>query len=378
MDFDRLNEPLATDAWGESCIAAAFDAAWDRELFGLELPTWRTSIVRLVQAAHQHFDGGRIRVADLGCGAAPYARHLLETGIEFEYHGYDHNGTVLQAACRRWEFRPHERVHLHRMDARRSRWPIEDDAFDVVIWDTTLRFCENVPQALAESARVCRGWIILGRTPIEQRAWCEPVHYYDMKTPSADWHFDRALLGELAAEHGLHLTTEVGCPDTHVLSRQPWPADLAIQPVPRLDRAFHEAYIRERVARIFAEHPGSWAVYGAGQHSRWLMTILPESLRRRVSHFVDDHAAEGYAIDGVAVVRPDTIDPNEHAGVLVSSDANEDGLCQRAVQWCGREESVHRLYVDLPAGPYDKIPPAHAAPVGAAPRHVASLTAAPS
>ncbi len=372
MHFDKLTEQSAPGGWGESTVVTAFDAAWDRELFGLDVPPWRKSVVQLVQQAQQHFGGERIVVADIGCGCAPYARHLLESGIDFEYHGYDHNESVLHAACQRWAFLPQERVHLHLMDARHGRWPVEDDAFDVVIWDTTLRFCEDLHEPLAQSARVCRGWVILARTPIEARGWCEQVHFYDMNTPSADWHFDHALLTRLADENRMHLSLNAGRDDTHVLSHDPWTDDLSLPPAPRLSRIFHEAFVRERVSRLFRERPGRWIVYGAGQHSRWLMTILPEALRRRVTHFLDDAAPAGFTIDTVPVALPDEIDPSGVAGVLVSSDVLELGLYERAIHWCSSAKAVHCLYDGLPTGPYDKCPPAFAPPADMKPRWVAS------
>ena len=135
MDFDRLTDPAATDAWGESAVVNAFPAAWDNELFGLEVPLWRQSVVQLVRMAAQHF-AGHIVVADMGCSAGVYARHFLADGIDCEYHGYDHNQAVLQSACRRWEFLPHQHVHFHLLDARHPNWPIDDGKFHVVIWDT--------------------------------------------------------------------------------------------------------------------------------------------------------------------------------------------------------------------------------------------------
>lgn len=372
MQYDRLNKPLASDGWGEPCVAGAFNAAWDRELFGLEIPRWRSGIVQLVQLAREHFGIDRVRVADIGCGAALYARHLLESGVEFDYHGYDHNEDVLRAACRRWEFLPHRHVHLHLMDVGAVPWPIDDGAFDVVIWDTTLRFCRDVHAAFAESARIGGGWIVLGRTPIEERAWCERVHYYDMATPSPDWHFDHALLAEMAERNRLHLTTEVGCDDMHVFSHAPWPSAVTVPPSPRLARVFHRAFVRERVERLFDRSPGPWAVFGGGSHSRWLTTILPEALRKRIAAFIDDDAQAGASIDGIKVLRPQDVTPRRFAGVLVSSDTIEHTLYQRAAEWCAEPAQVHRLYDGLPVGPYDKAMPTELPKAGRPLRRVAA------
>lgn len=359
MQFDRLNQPVSHDAWGEGAAVNGFAEFWDRELFGIEVPEWRQSVVKLVEHAYHAFGQERVVVADMGCGAATYARHLLAKAIPVEYHGYDHNEAVLAAACERWRFLPYEHVHLHLMDARAPHWPVSDDAFDALIWDTTLRFCEDLEAALQESARTCRGMIILARTPLEAESWREEVRYYGMDAPSANWHFSEERLEQLADAAGLTLHAGVGCLDTHVLSRGPLPMLDRVKSVPRLAQAFHAAYVQERVARLFAEHNRPWVIYGAGAHTRWLLGILPEELRTHIFCLADD-APAAESIVGIPVLDPSDLDRSTRFAVLVSSDSVEDALYRRALLRFPPQTPVYRLYANLPAGPYEK-------PVGTAP-----------
>jgi ubiquinone/menaquinone biosynthesis C-methylase UbiE len=356
MLYDVLGPPLDSRGWAEPASHGGFAAFWDRELFGIEIPPWRHNVVRRIEQAYRCGDGAPVVVADIGCGAALYARHLLAAGVPFEYHGYDHNLSVLDAACRRWEFLPHQDVHLHQMDARCSNWPLDDERFDVVIWDTTLRFCENVEAALDESRRVCRTAILIARTPLEQRTWKESIHYYDMATPSPNWHFDEEYFRNYSRRHEWFFTPRAGDEELQILSRRPLPPNDGFRPIPNLARTFHAAYAGERVRRFTAEIPGLWALYGAGRHTRWLLANLPQPVRDRFGCILDDAAAAGSEIAGIPVLSPDDASA-QFAAVLISSDTIEDRLHAAAVRALPGGTPIFRLYEGLPAGPYDKSTP---------------------
>ncbi|GMU82318.1 MAG: hypothetical protein AMXMBFR47_21890 [Planctomycetota bacterium] len=340
--------------WLEPVAKAGFAENWDAELFGIRVPAWRWPVVRAIESLFHTGDGRPIVIADIGCGAATYARHLLTTGIPFEYHGFDHNPGILEAAAERWRFLAAGAPRFALLDAREPRWPIADRRFDVVLWDSTLRFVEDVPAAVRESARVGRRAILLARTPVETRTWREEVSYYGMNTPSTNWHFDRAYFERVAAQTGLTLSVSVGDADLQALTRGAWPEAGQIQPGVNLTRAFHEKYIRERVDRLLAAEPGPWSIYGAGRHTRWLLGVISESARRRVQAIVDDAARPGQTLSGHSVSRPESANPACFAGVVVSSDTIEDRLAVAAVRWSGDAARVHRLYAAMPPGPYDK------------------------
>lgn len=356
--IQQLGQAIAESGWAEPATEAGFAENWDRELFGIDVPPWRWSIVRLVEAAFHAFGGRRIVVGDMGCGAATYARHLMTTGISFSYHGYDHNAGVLRKAQRRLELLPGADIELHQLDARDERWPLSDEWFDVLIWDSTLRFCENPETALGESFRTTRGWVLLARTPLEEKTWREDVCYYGMKTPSANWHFSADRLREFGRAAGWRLHPSMGDVETHVLSQGDLPASITIRATNNPARTFHIAYVRERVRRIFDSRPGAWAVYGGGAHSRWLMSALDPDLASRVAFFLDDSADRSNsnpgAIAGRPILHPCTACPSHVVGVLVSSDTMEDRLHAAAKRWIGESGILERLYPGLPAGPYDK------------------------
>lgn len=340
--------------WLEPAAEAGFAENWDAELFGIRVPAWRWPVVRAIESLFHSGVGRPIVIADIGCGAATYARHLLTTGIPFEYHGFDHNQRILDAAAERWRFLPAGAPRFALLDAREPHWPIADRRFDVVLWDSTIRFVEDVAAGIRESARVTGRAILLARTPIEARMWREEVSYYGMSAPSTNWHFDRAYFERLAAETGLTLTVSVGDADLQALTRGPWPEAGIIRPGANLARAFHEKYVRERVDGLLAAAPGPWAIYGAGGHTRWLLGVISEPARRRLGAIVDDAATPGQTLAGHIVTRPSATSPESFAGVVVSSDTIEDRLAVAAVKWCRDATRVHRLYAALPPGPYDK------------------------
>lgn len=358
MTFDVLNEPVDMAGWAEPAAEKGFAEHWDRELCGIEIPPWRRNVVTWIEQAYHTGDRHTIVVADIGCGAAVYARHLLAAGVPFEYHGYDHNAGVLEAACRRWMYMPHDRVHLHQMDARATRWPITSDSFDVLIWDTTLRFCEDVEAALDQSRRVCRGWILIARTPLEDRTWREAVRYYGMTRPSSNWHFDERFFLTYAQRHEWTFAPSVGDEEMHILSRAPLPREARIRPVRSMARVFHEAYVRQRVAQLFATVRGRWALYGGGGHTRWLLALLPAELHARIVCILDDAATPGSEIGGLPVLSPAALAGArvrpDFAGILVSSDTIEERLAAAATRLTAGIVPVHRLYEGLPPGPFDK------------------------
>jgi SAM-dependent methyltransferase len=356
LNYDRLSEPTDSGGWLDPSVVAGFNEYWDRELFGIEIPPWRASVVQIISRLASLTPSRPVVVADMGCGAATYARHLLAAGVPFEYHGYDHNERVLQAACARWQFLPNQNIHFHLMDARRPSWPIGDQTCDVVIWDTTLRFCPQPNTALAESLRISRAGVILARTPLYDQMNREEHRYYDMAAPSTDWKFDEQFFTDEAVSAGFTLSRGIGCEDTHLISRTPIEHLGAIGTIHRRERAMHEAYVRLRIGVLFKEHVGHWAIFGAGEHTRWLVQSFGETLRRRVKCILDDAAEPGQRLGGISVRKPTELMTHEVDAVLVSSDTLEEPLYDRAKEWSRNIVPVARLYEGLPTGPYDKSP----------------------
>ncbi len=98
---------------------------------------------------------------------------------------------------------------------------------------------------------------------------------------------------------------------------------------------------------------GRMGIYGAGAHTRWLLSTVRDLGLDGVSCIVDDDPGVAQ-IEGVEVCRADTVRAVDVELVLVSSDRWEAELAARAAAVFGSGVEVVRLYESLPPGPYDK------------------------
>ncbi len=97
------------------------------------------------------------RALDVGCGTGRMLERMLTLGLDA--HGVEPASDMREAARWRLERLGHEAARV--VDAHAEALPFEDGAFDLVSAITVLEFVEDLPQALAEMARVCRGRIFL-------------------------------------------------------------------------------------------------------------------------------------------------------------------------------------------------------------------------
>lgn len=98
---------------------------------------------------------------------------------------------------------------------------------------------------------------------------------------------------------------------------------------------------------------GRMGIFGAGAHTRWLLSVTSDLPRLPIKCIIDDQP-EVPRIEGYDVCRPDEVDVDSLDLILVSSDRWEEELSNRAFGlWAGRIEIV-RLYEGLQRGPYDK------------------------
>ncbi|HUU83730.1 MAG TPA: class I SAM-dependent methyltransferase [Phycisphaerae bacterium] len=115
---------------------------------------------------------------------------------------------------------------------------------------------------------------------------------------------------------------------------------------------FWAYYIRE----VWANRLGDCArvaLFGAGEHSGWLLDAVDSAGGAEVVVLIDDRAEQIREFKGRPVVTPDKADPSGFDAVVISSDANEAKLFERARQ-CLPNTRVVRLYDGLPSGPYEK------------------------
>jgi uncharacterized protein (UPF0262 family) len=94
-------------------------------------------------------------------------------------------------------------------------------------------------------------------------------------------------------------------------------------------------------------------VFGAGAHTRWLLSVTADLPRPPIVCILDDNPVEE-VLYGIPVRRFTEVGPEAVDLVLVSSDRWEDRLASRVHElWDDRVELL-RLYDGLPRGPYDK------------------------
>jgi GT2 family glycosyltransferase len=102
------------------------------------------------------------------------------------------------------------------------------------------------------------------------------------------------------------------------------------------------------------DRPMRVALFGAGRHTRWLLDFVRDLPGPTVCFILDDCAAPGQRLDGIPVIPPAMLRPDQVDAVVLSSDAYELQLAARCAELFGDRLCVIRLYEGLPAGGYDK------------------------
>ncbi len=94
---------------------------------------------------------------DVGCGTGRMLLRMLTLGVDA--HGVEPAPDMRAVAQWRLEAAGHEPWRV--VDARAEELPFEDRSFDLVSAITVLEFVDDLPRALREMARVCRGRVFL-------------------------------------------------------------------------------------------------------------------------------------------------------------------------------------------------------------------------
>lgn len=101
------------------------------------------------------------------------------------------------------------------------------------------------------------------------------------------------------------------------------------------------------------EPGGRMCIFGAGAHTRWLLSITDELPSPTIECIIDEDPTQD-ALCGIPVHRPDQVSIESIDLVLISSDRWEEQLAARCRSLWGDRVSIVRLYEGLPRGPYDK------------------------
>ncbi|MCH7885252.1 MAG: hypothetical protein IIC01_08385, partial [Planctomycetes bacterium] len=114
-------------------------------------------------------------------------------------------------------------------------------------------------------------------------------------------------------------------------------------------------YVRAvwRMLRYRLGPTGRVCLFGAGAHTRWLVSVISDLPGPTVVCILDDQPKTN-SIAGFPVRQADSIDIDTVELVLVSSDRWEEELYARCKQLWGDRVEILRLYEGLPRGPYDK------------------------
>lgn len=118
---------------------------------------------------------------------------------------------------------------------------------------------------------------------------------------------------------------------------------------------FYIPYVRavwSRLADRLSES-GRLYIFGAGEHTRWLLAVTDDLSAPPIECILDDRAPLD-DVGGIKVRRPDDVNVQTGDLVLLSTDRWENELGERARSVFGDRIEIVRLYEALPPGPYDK------------------------
>lgn len=98
---------------------------------------------------------------------------------------------------------------------------------------------------------------------------------------------------------------------------------------------------------------GKIVIFGAGRHTRWLLSVTESNAGPTVVCILDDNPCET-KIAGIPVYHTSQANLDDFDLVLISSDRWEDQLFERAQSLWNQDVEIMRLYEGMTLGPYDK------------------------
>ncbi len=140
----------------------------------------------------------RATLLEIGCSSGYYSEVLTARGIDARYQGCDYSEAFIELARRRYP-----NLQFDVMDATQLGY--ESDRFDIVVSGCCLLHILDYPSAIAETARVARGYAIFHRTPVLHKSATR--HFtkdaYGVKT--IEIHFNEKELVRLFAHNRLQV-----------------------------------------------------------------------------------------------------------------------------------------------------------------------------
>ncbi|MBY5353770.1 class I SAM-dependent methyltransferase [Rhizobium leguminosarum] len=135
---------------------------------------------------------------EIGCSSGYYSEVLEINRLLLHYRGCDYSDAFIDMARRIYPGLPFDVE-----DATRLSY--HNDAFDVVVSGCCLLHIPNYEAAIAESARVAKGYVIFHRTPV---VYGEPTKYFRKQAygvETIEIHFSESQLLDTFRVHGLEL-----------------------------------------------------------------------------------------------------------------------------------------------------------------------------
>lgn len=186
-------------AWQDSDLPKKQRELVDRQLADYKKGAAIDVFDVMVEALRELSKGpGRTSVLEVGCSSGFYSEVFEIAGLDVDYAGADYSDAFIALAREKY---PALKFDVE--DATALRYPA--DSFDVVISGCCLLHIPEYEAAIAETARVARGYAMFHRTPV---VLDQPNRYfrklaYGVET--VEIHFNEPQFLELLRNHGLEL-----------------------------------------------------------------------------------------------------------------------------------------------------------------------------
>ena len=139
-----------------------------------------------------------LRLLEIGCSSGYYSEVFDIKQLGLRYEGCDYSSAFIELARRLYP-----RVPFTVEDGTRLRYA--DESFDIVVSGGCILHIPDYERAIAEAARVSRGWVVFHRTPVLHTRG--PVTYakkaYGVDT--IEIHFNEQALVRLFSRHGMRV-----------------------------------------------------------------------------------------------------------------------------------------------------------------------------
>lgn len=113
------------------------------------------------------------------------------------------------------------------------------------------------------------------------------------------------------------------------------------------------AFLVHHVTRTLRRIEGDFYLFGAGKHSEWILSLVPETAGK-IKAVLDDNAKNNAQLSGIPVVSPNDVTLGATDTVVFSTDCHQKIFRSRCEALWGSDVQMVDLYDGLPPGPYPK------------------------